>query len=56
MAFFCKNAQEEALKEIAKQMAIANELEILRELRECDAIVEDNYTEMLRNLEKHIYK
>lgn len=56
MAFFCKNAQEEALKNIAKQMAIANELALLRELREHGAISTDNYTETLRNLEKSIYR
>lgn len=56
MTFFCKNAQEEALKIIARQMMIDNEFKILHELRQTGAISEDNYIEMLRRLEKNIYK
>jgi hypothetical protein len=56
MAFFCKNAQEEALKEIAHQMRIDNEYKLLHELHEYGAISDGNYIETLRNLEKHIYR
>lgn len=56
MAFFCKNAQEEALKGIEKQMAIANALECLRELHKVGAISDENYAEEVRNIERHVYK
>ena len=52
MGFFCQNAQEEALKEIAKQMAIANEIELIRELRKRNAISEEAAIKRLRELFK----
>lgn len=52
MGFFCRNAQEEALKNIAREMAITNEFELLRELRQHDAISEETYIAKLRELWK----
>ena len=52
MGFFCRNAQEEALGEIARQMKVTNEFELLRELRNCGAISEEYYIEKLRGLWK----
>ena len=50
MAFFCKNAQEEALKEIAWQMKIANILNIERELYEKGAVSEELHIKSLKEL------
>ena len=52
MDFVCQNVQEKALKEIAKQMAIANEIEILRELRHRNAVSEKACIDRLRELFK----
>ena len=54
MTFFCRNAQEEALKEIAKQMRIANEFDIIRELRNSGAMSNEQYIELLKKLEKGV--
>lgn len=50
MAFFCKNAQEESLREIAIQMRFANKFELLRELYKSGAITQKEYTEDLLKL------
>lgn len=50
MAFFCKNAQEEALKEIARQMKLTNAFEVVRELRKHDGITEAEYISILKDI------
>lgn len=50
--FMPHNAQDEALKEIAKQMAIANEIELMRELRKRSAMSEEECIERLIKLFK----
>lgn len=52
MSYFCQNAQEAALKEIAIQMKVRNEFELLQELRRHDAISEEVYLKKLRELYK----
>ena len=52
MAFFCRNAQEEALKEIAIQMKITNEFELIRELYKHGAISKEIYVKSLKELMK----
>lgn len=44
--------QTETLKNIARQMAIANRLNLLRELHELGAITTEVYTSELRAMEK----
>ena len=50
MVFNCQNAQEESLKEIARQMTITNNLELLRELYRMKAITKEKYIDELRGL------
>lgn len=50
MSFFCKNAAEEALKEIARQMRIDNTIKTLRELHEIGAITKEEYAKQMRKL------
>ena len=52
MGYFCRNAQEEALKNIAREMKIANEMKALRELLDHGAISEEDYIKHLRSLWK----
>ena len=46
--------QQETLKNIARQMAITNEFNLLRELHELGAISTEDYLATLRRLEKTI--
>ena len=55
MAFFCMNAQEEALREIAIQMKVSNEFKVLQELRDLEAITDEDYIERLRRLYKRAH-
>lgn len=50
MGFFARNAQEEALAEIARQMSITNAIEALRELHAVRAISEKEYIEKMQQL------
>lgn len=50
MSFFCKNAAEEALKEIARQMRIDNTYKVLRALYEVGNISKEEYVKQLRKL------
>jgi hypothetical protein len=52
MAYFCANAQEEALKEVAMQMKIANIFEMSRELHKNGAISDETYIESVKELMK----
>ena len=52
MSYFATNAQEEALKEIAKQMRITNSINLLHELRVRNEIPSDEYIEKLKQLLK----
>lgn len=52
MAFFCKDAGEEALKEIAWQMKIKNEFEIARELHAQGGVSDELYIKTLREFLK----
>lgn len=52
MAFFCKDAGEEALKEIAWQMKVANILDIERELYAKGAVSEEQHIKSLKELMK----
>ena len=52
MSYFAMNAQEEALKEIARQMAIANSTNLLRELYNAGAISNKDFTEKMQQLQK----
>lgn len=52
MAFFCRNAQEEALKEIAWQMKIKNELEMVHELHAQGGMSDELYIKTLREFLK----
>lgn len=52
MAFFCKNAQEEALKGIEYQMWVANEFNLIRELHGIGVLSEEKYIEGLKKLAK----
>lgn len=52
MAFFCKNAQEEALRELARQVWIRNEIDVLRDLRNAGAITDEQYIEKLQRIWK----
>lgn len=50
MSFFCKNAQEEALKNIAWQMKVDNSIKLASQLREVGEISEEQYVEILKEL------
>lgn len=50
MSFFCKNAAEEALKEIARQKRIDNAYKTLRALYEAGGIAQEEYVKHLRKL------
>lgn len=52
MSYFCRNAQEEALKEIARQMRITNSMNLLTELRNRFEISEEEYIAKLKMLLK----
>lgn len=55
MSFFCMNAQDEALREIAIQMKVDNEFRLLQELRHLDAITEEFYITKLKELWKRAH-
>lgn len=50
MSFFCKNAAEESLREIARQMRIDNTYKTLRALYEAGGISKEEYVKQLRKL------
>ena len=52
MSHFAKNLQEEALREIARQMAVTNRIELLRELHNAGEISDEKFTENLKTLLK----
>jgi hypothetical protein len=52
MSFFCKNAQEEALKEIAWQMKIRNIFDMIHELHELGDISDEAYIKDVKELMK----
>ena len=52
MGFFCTNAQEEALKEIAWQMKITNKFEMIRELHEQGAVSDTEYIKSIQEILK----
>lgn len=53
MAFFCKNAAEEALKGIERQMNIYNTIMLLKELRAAGSIDDEEYKKRLESVWKH---
>lgn len=53
MAFFCQNATEESLKEIAKQMNIYNTIMLLKELHAAGSIDAEEYKKRLESVWKH---
>lgn len=50
MSYFAANAQEEALQKIAREMNLANNLELLRELHRMGAISSNEYIVELKRL------
>lgn len=52
MAFFCTNAQEEALKAIAREMTIANTVKVVRELHDNGALTDEEYIKSLKEILK----
>lgn len=52
MGYFAKNLQEESLREIARQMGVANRIELLRELHNVGAISDEEFAEKLKTLLK----
>jgi hypothetical protein len=50
MSYIPISATDEALLEIAEEMRIANNLELLRELRNCKVISTTEYIESLKEL------
>lgn len=53
MAFFCQNATEEALKEIARQMNIYNAVTLLKELHTAGSIDDEEFKRRLEAVWKH---
>ena len=53
MSYFCKNAQEEALKGIEKQMWIKNKLELLNIRYQLGAITKEEYLEKIEILMRY---
>ena len=53
MAYFCKNATEEALKGIEKQMNIYNTILLLKELHATGSIDDEEYKKRLESVWKH---
>ena len=52
MSYFAMNAQEEALREIARQMTITNSMNLLRELYNAGVISNKDFTEKMQQLLK----